>query len=198
MEQVTLSGDSTIRIAVCNGNARTTAVKPVSITFDEFADMLSEPEIGEKDGPYYLRGGDMLEPVRGNENLKTADLLIIDGDSGFDPETGEETGAPPMNRVTAQLRKMGLKFVAHTSHSYIPGEKWKYRVAIPAKLKHEADLKACLAYVMAQPFSVFPLVGCANGDLCADCCSLANHSATHGDFCSADFHACSLAGERRL
>ncbi len=41
-------------------------------------------------------------------------------------------------------------------------------------------------------------VGCANGDFCADYCSLANHSAAHGDFCSADFHACSLAGERRL
>lgn len=148
MEQVTLSGDSTIRIAVCNGNARTTAVEPREITFDDLVAMLSDPQIGDKDGPYYLRGGDLIKPIRGNENLKSADLLIIDGDSGFDPATGEITNAPSMGAVTSVLKFLKLRYIAHTTHSYIPGVKWKYRIAIPAKLKHEADLKACVAWIM--------------------------------------------------
>jgi hypothetical protein len=150
MEQVTLSGDSTIRIAVCNGNARTTAVEPREITFDDLVAMLSDAQIGDKDGPYYLRGGDLIKPIRGNENLKSADLLIIDGDSGFDPATGEITNAPSMGAVTSVLKFLKLRYIAHTTHSYIPGVKWKYRIAGQAKLKHEADLKACVAWIMHQ------------------------------------------------
>jgi len=145
-----ISPADTIRIAVCNGNSKTTAVEPREITFKDLADMLSDPEIGDKDGKYYLRGGDMSKLLRGNEHLKSADLLIIDGDSGFDPATGEITSAPPMGAVTAVLKKLGLRYAAHTTHSYVPGVKWKYRIAIPARLKHEADLKACVGWVMSQ------------------------------------------------
>lgn len=150
MGYMTLSSNGTIRVAFCSGNAKTTTVEPRDITFDEFAHLLMEPAVGEKDGPYYIRGGDLDKPLRSNEHLLSADLLIIDGDSGFDPDTGEITNAPPMGAATAVLKKMGLKFVAHTSHSYVPGERWKYRIVIPAKLKNPMHLKACVSYVMAQ------------------------------------------------
>jgi len=59
-----------------------------SYTFNQLETRLSSPKVGQKDGSYYIRGGDLIEPSRSDTNLKSADLLIIDGDATFDPETG--------------------------------------------------------------------------------------------------------------
>lgn len=149
-----------LKVAFSNGGAADLSLEPRSLAFDDLARILSNVGVGRKDGPYYIRGGELLEPTRSNANLLSADLLIIDGDSGFDPETGEltsvtdpETGellstAPPMADVTAALDRLGLQYIAHTSHSYRPGLRWKYRVVIPARMKNAAELSACVDYVL--------------------------------------------------
>ena len=122
-----------------------TALRVQTFSFDDFAALLSRPTVGEKAGSYYIRGGDLSYPERANANLLSADLVIIDGNSSFDPETGEITsGAPPMDGVCDVLARMGLAFVAHTTNSYIPGVLWKYRIAIPARMRSEAELPACV------------------------------------------------------
>lgn len=140
-----------LRIGFSAGPASNTQVTAQDLTFEELARRLSEPTVGPKDGSYYLRGGDLLEPRRGNEYLRSADLLIIDGDKRLDPQSGEVlNGAPPMEEVTAALDGMGMAYIAHTSHSYVPALLEKWRIVIPAKLKHEAVLKACVGYVVAR------------------------------------------------
>lgn len=148
MGYIDLNEARKLSVAFCSGGKTTVALEPREITFEELARMLSQTVVGQKDGPYYIRGGDLTEPKRGNDYLRSADLVILDGDSGFDPSTGEITNAPPMTEVTRVLDKLGLQYVAHTSYSFVPGQKWKYRVIIPAKLKHETDLKACVTYLM--------------------------------------------------
>ena len=148
-----------LRIAFSTGPASNTYVTAQDLTFEELARRLSKPDVGPKDGSYYLRGGDLFEPRRGTDYLRSADLLIIDGDSRLDPQTGEIlTGAPPMEDVTAALDRMSVAYIAHTSHSYVPGKLEKWRIIIPAKLKHEADLKSCVGYLIARLHAAGQLV----------------------------------------
>ena len=129
--------------------ALNTKLAPATMSFAEFAEGLRRPEVGPKDGQYYLRGGDLAAPFRANENLRAADVVILDGDSGIDPADGAIVGAPPLPEVTAVLDKLGFAYVAHTTHSYSL-ERWKYRVIVPAKMCDEADLRAVVGWLIAQ------------------------------------------------
>jgi predicted P-loop ATPase len=151
--------DMMLRIAFSTGPASNTRVTAQELTFEDLARRLSKPDVGEKDGSYYIRGGDLSEPRRGNDYLRSADLLILDGDKRIDPQTGEIlNGAPPMEEVTSALGGMGLAYIAHTSFSYIPGQLEKWRIVIPAKLRHETDLKACVGYIVARLHAAGQLV----------------------------------------
>jgi hypothetical protein len=139
-------------IGFCAGGRRDTAIISKSKTFEQLALLLSTPRVGQKDGSYLLRGGEVVPAIRADENLKRAELIVIDGDSSVDPETGEITpGAPPIEAMTAALEDMGISYIIHTSHSARPLEGfWKYRVLIPAQLANVDELRACVAAVIAQ------------------------------------------------
>lgn len=145
-----------MRLAFAIGGRTDTALTSKEYTFQQLAARLRVPRAGQKDGSYYIRGGDLEAPKRADGNLRSAELLIIDGDSRIDPETGEIiSGAPPMPAACEALRQMGLAFIAHTSHSYKPVNggglpHWKYRVVIPAKIPDQKTLDACVSYVLAQ------------------------------------------------
>jgi len=123
-----------------------TDLTPKNYTIGQLFDRLAKPTVGPKDGSYYLRGGDLIEPKRSDANLRTAELIILDGDSRIDRETGEIIpGAPPMDFVCDVLSSLGITYCCHTTHSYDPDAPlWKYRIAIPAKLPNQAALVACL------------------------------------------------------
>lgn len=123
-----------------------TDLTPKTYTIGQLFDRLAKPTVGPKDGSYYLRGGDLIEPKRSDANLRSAELIILDGDSRIDRETGEIIpGAPPMDHVCDVLDSLGITYCAHTTHSYDPDAPlWKYRIAIPAKLPNQAALVACL------------------------------------------------------
>ena len=137
-----------MQIAFSTGGRTDVALIPRSISLNDFFGQLSWPEVGSKDGSYYIRGGDLLAPKRSDENLKSAELIILDGDSRIDPETGEVTpGAPPMQDVTDILDKIEIAYIAHTTHSYKADEHfWKYRVIIPAFVQTPEILSDCVEY----------------------------------------------------
>ena len=120
-------------------------------TIGALFDRLSQPKVGTKNGSYYLRGGDLLEPKRADANLRSAELIILDGDSHIDPETGEVIpGAPPLDHVCDVLDSLGITYCAHTTYSHDPDTRlWKYRVIIPAKVPDQATLVACLDDIFA-------------------------------------------------
>ena len=149
--QTPVSAQLLVSVAFSPGPAKNTSIEARSLTFEDLAAMLANPQIGEKGGSYYIRGGDLTAPKREDKNLRSADLLILDGDGRIDPATGEVLqGAPPMERATAVLDRLGLAYIAHTSHTYDPGVLEKWRIIIPAKLKHETDLLACVGYITSK------------------------------------------------
>ena len=139
-------------IGFCSGGRRDTTIISKHKTFEQLALLLSTPRVGTKDGSYLMRGGDVRPAFRADENLKRAELIVIDGDSTLDPETGEITpGAPHIDAITWALEDMGITYMIHTSHSARPFEDfWKYRVIIPAPLANVDELRACVASVIAQ------------------------------------------------
>lgn len=148
-----ISRDSELLLAFASHGKTDTALIAKPYTVENFFDRLSKPRVGSKDGAYFIRGGDLTEPTRKTENLKSAELIILDGDSRIDRETGEIIpGAPPLDDVCSVLNSIGITYCAHTTHSYKPaadGEPalWKYRIVIPAKLPNAEALTACLTQI---------------------------------------------------
>lgn len=145
-----------MKLAFAVGGRTDVALTVKDYTFQKLAARLRQPKQGGKDGSYYIRGGDLVAPKRADENLRSAELLILDGDSRIDPETGEiVSGAPPMPEVCSILRDLGIAYIAHTSHSYKPvnggGQPhWKYRIVIPAQIQTPAELDASVQWILDQ------------------------------------------------
>jgi hypothetical protein len=138
-------------LAIATGGMRDTALRLGNFTWGSFKDRLRKPQIGGKDGSYYIRGAELRQPRRSDENLLSAKTIILDGDSSINPETGEiVSGAPDLNEVVDALKDMGITFCAHTSHSYIPGELWKYRIIIPADIPNQEYLDASVNWLISQ------------------------------------------------
>lgn len=138
-------------LAVAIGGMRDTSLKVHNFTWATFKARLRKPQIGGKDGSYYIRGSELRQPRRADENLLSAKTIILDGDSSVDPETGEVVpGAPDLNLVSDALKDMGISFCAHTSHSFIPGKLWKYRIIIPADIQDQRALDASVNWLISQ------------------------------------------------
>jgi len=143
------SDTTSLTLGIATGGATDVKLKPTLFSWGQFKDRLRSPRIGEKGGSYYIRGGDLLENKRSDENLKTAQLIVLDGDSSFDPKSGEIVdGAPDIGLVCEVLMQEDITFFAHTSHSYVPDQKWKYRVLIPADLASSEELDASIDWLM--------------------------------------------------
>ena len=145
-----------LKIAIGRGGVKDTGLMVMAMDFPTFARKLSTPKVGPKDGDYLIRGGDLIAPKRGNQNLKSGEFVILDGDKTRNPDGSLADGAPPLDEVLGVLDDLGLNYVAHTSHSYVPavpgvpGVKWKYRVFIPAKLKNAHELETCVKYLIEK------------------------------------------------
>ena len=151
LTQNTITDNTSLLLAFAKGGKSDTALHVRKLTWAQLKDRLSRVKVGEKDGSYFVRGGDLIKPARSDDNLRTADVVVLDGDSRFDPETGEIiTGAPPLKAVAEALTDMGVAFAAHTSHSHRPGEVHKYRVVIPAKTTSGNELSAVVEYLIYQ------------------------------------------------
>lgn len=146
-----IQGTMPLPLAVAIGGMRDTSLKVHNFTWATFKARLRKPQIGGKDGSYYIRGSELRQPRRADENLLSAKTIILDGDSSVDPETGEVIpGAPDLNLVSNALKDIGITFCAHTSHSFIPGKLWKYRIIIPADINDQRALDASVNWLISQ------------------------------------------------
>jgi RecA-family ATPase len=138
-------------LAIATGGMRDTSLKIHNFTWATFKERLRKPQIGGKDGSYYIRGSELRQPRRADDNLLSAKTIILDGDSSVDPETGEITpGAPDLHLVAGALKDLGITFCAHTSHSFVPGKLWKYRIIIPAEIQDQRALDASVSWLISQ------------------------------------------------
>lgn len=139
-------------IAFATGGRSDTRLVVKEYDWDKLCALAMRPKVGEKDGSYLIRGGKLKSPKRADDNLIEGELIILDGDSRFDPETGEVVeGAPALFDVAKALDTLGITFCAHTSHSARPEEGfWKYRVLIPAKLRNPQELADCVDFILEQ------------------------------------------------
>jgi AAA domain len=139
-------------LAFATGGRSDTRLVVKEYDWDKLCALTTKPKVGEKDGSYLIRGGKLKSPKRADDNLIEGELIILDGDSRFDPETGEVIeGAPPLPEVAKALDALGITFCAHTSHSARPEDGfWKYRILIPAKLRNQQELADCVDFILEQ------------------------------------------------
>jgi hypothetical protein len=152
-ESISLAqGAGKILIAFSHGPVTNTALVAKAYSLEQLAQRLSAPKVGDKDGSYYIRGGELSEPRRADETLLSGSLIVLDGDSRICPVAGEVLpGAPPLDEVCAALDDIGLRYIAHTSHSHRPDEGVnKYRILLPAALPDAAALDAGVGFVIDQ------------------------------------------------
>jgi len=142
-------------LAFANNGFKDTSLTSKDYTLQDLSDRLKRVRVGPKDGSYMIRGGDLTICKRADENLRSAELIILDGDSSIDPETGEITpGAPYFYDVHEALKDMGIAHIMHTSHSNRGSDGvvsfWKFRVVIPCQMQSQEDLTAAVDYLIAE------------------------------------------------
>ena len=128
-------------LSICQSSPQSgeQVLEPVTRSFDEWCEQFSTPLTGDKHGSYFVRGA---ATRRSNDDLKSADVAILDGDSSIDPETGEVyEGAPAPEFVHEVLKSNDIQHFIYTSHSH--GAKGnRFRVVVPVKLKNKDELAA--------------------------------------------------------
>ena len=148
----TVIDTSPMLLAFATGGRSDTKLIVKEYTWPMLCNLANKPRIGEKDGSYLIRGGLLSQEKRADEHLLEGELIVLDGDSQFNPDTGEIVeGAPPLPEVAKALDTLGITFCSHTSHSSKPEQGfWKYRILIPAKLKNQSELVDCVDFVLDQ------------------------------------------------
>ena len=141
-----------MRTSICNGNSKSIKLVTWEGTFPELADLFSNPIVGEKDGPYFIRGE---AQVRNDASLKFAELIIIDCDASIDPSTGKTilknasnyTGCPDLKLITAPLKDAEFEFVVYSTYSHTVTVN-KCRVAIHFISNNPEELRNAVDYVI--------------------------------------------------
>lgn len=154
-----------MKIAYSN-HERNAHLEIIELTFDELCKNLSTPSVGTKLGAYYIRGGELKEQARKEENLLSCELLILDGDSSINLETKEITKGAPNPKVVHQfLLYKKIKHFIYTSFSN-KVDHHRYRVLIPYQANNPDELRRAVAYIVKeiQDFGI-PLANVSeNGD----------------------------------
>lgn len=142
---------STIQLSRSRGPVSNTALEHWTPSFDELTEALSEPQIGSKDGSYFVRGPFNGTAKRADEHITEAHVVVLDGDSRIDTDTGELlAGAPHPSLVHEALTDEDVCHFIYTSHSHgDPKKGERYRVVVPAALGSDHNaLLACVDHLI--------------------------------------------------
>lgn len=143
-----------IRLSRSKGPASNTALELWAVDFEALAATFQRtPRVGRKDGAYFVRGPHAEGyPSRADAHITEAALLILDGDSRLDPDTGEIIpGAPHPILAHEALRDRDIAHVIYSSWSHEqPGKGNRYRVLIPAPMPDGKTLSACVEWAIDQ------------------------------------------------
>ena len=137
--------DTKLELALCATQFSNTTT-PWSLTLAELIQYISPPvKISDrKEGEGFLIGPCL--PTRKKSNLPWACIAVIDADKSV-TETGEvEDGAPPPERVSAELTRNNLTHLLYTTYSHGSGVGNRYRIIIPIPLANEQELAGLVTY----------------------------------------------------
>ncbi len=151
------SDESLVKITENKNGVSDAKLTSLEVTWHEFTLVLKNPQIGEKDGSYFLRCSGSKRTNQNTDDI--ASILILDGDSTLVSDGYPTPGAPHPKRVSAVLRKQGIAHCIYTSHSNgnnkankgsgYDTEFYKYRVIMPCSYKRE-QLTTLLEYLFTE------------------------------------------------
>jgi hypothetical protein len=159
------SGDDIgFTLAKCTGGYTNTALQPWRIDTTSLVNELSNPEIGNKDGSYFLRCNGTTRSNAGTDD--TAHIIILDGDRRINEDGEIKEGAPAPAEVSEILTKLGVTHFIYSSHSNAAtqaeliakdtnsggaygADYYKYRVVIPCSYTPE-QLPALLNHIFSK------------------------------------------------
>ena len=143
-----------MQLSRSKGPASNTALERWAVDFEELAATFQRtPRVGRKDGAYFVRGPCAEGyPSRADAHITEAALVILDGDSTLDPESGEITeGAPHPMLIHEALRDLDIPHVIYSSWSHgQPNKGNKFRALIPATMPDAKTLSACIEWTIDQ------------------------------------------------
>ena len=144
--------DRQIQLSQSAGGFANTTLTNWTVNFDALSDVLTKPVVGQKDGPYFVRGPVKRGGKRSDVSIERSEVIILDGDSRIVAETGEIIeGAPPPALVHEVLRDLDVQHIIYTSNSH--GTKGdRYRVVIvPSRVVTDTkELRSCIDWVIGQ------------------------------------------------
>ena len=160
---VIASADYSMKLSRASGGASNTNTRAWEPTWPHFCDELSKPAVGAKDGSYFTRG--QVTPGSRNDDgmASEVELVIIDAEASYDPETGEsmayivdgETIADKwcpytLDQVSACLTQFDIQHCGYTTHSHQAlGEDYnRFRVVIPLEGEARTNWQSAQAWVM--------------------------------------------------
>jgi hypothetical protein len=144
--------EATLHLSKSPGGVSETKLANWTPTFAEMVDVLSTPVVGSKDGSYFIRGPVNSQGKRSDENISSAGVVILDGDSRIIPDTGEIVeGAPPPELVHELLRDLDLQHILYTSHSHgTKGDRYRVVIVPDRPLSDPVELRACVDWVLQK------------------------------------------------
>lgn len=99
-----------------------------TVGWDELIDLVCKVKIGEKNGDYYLRG--FCDGPRCDENMRSVDLIIVDGDKLIN----NKSGCCPPEPVHAVLKALNITHAIYSSFSNdIVNNRHKWRLIVPCE-----------------------------------------------------------------
>ncbi|MFC1665218.1 primase-helicase family protein [Pseudomonadota bacterium] len=143
------SEESILQLGVCQKNVKTNEATPWNPSWAELVARLKQAAIGDKDGSYFTRCA-FNDNARSNKNALESHLLILDGDSTINAQTGEITdGAPNPIDVYQILVGMEITHCIYTSHSNVE-KGHRYRVLIPVRFVKKQELETLVDWTIGQ------------------------------------------------
>lgn len=123
-------------------NAKGGTVREISIK--ELSKLFSKPRQGGKFLGYFVRG-ELEPPERKDVNLKSADVLVLDGDA---TNTNDDSCCPPID-VNIALTELEVNHFIYTTHSHT-FNKNKFRVVIPCKISNKDNLSDTIQKILSE------------------------------------------------
>lgn len=142
-----VSGTTQVTLSRCNSGVKNTELGIWNTTLESLAKVLTTPAVGDKDGSHFVRPTGTKRTNADTAN--TANILILDGDSQIDTDTGEVVdGAPDPALVSKALKAAGINHIIFSSYSNGKhgADYHKYRVVIAVDYTRE-QLPTLLDYI---------------------------------------------------
>lgn len=98
-------------------NVRNKYMEDWNVTKPGFVECFKTPTVGSKDGSYFLMGH-CTEPKRSAQNMKEANLIILDCDSRLDKNLNVIQGAPPVEQACNVLKESPRSCLLYTTFSH--------------------------------------------------------------------------------